>query len=54
MADYLDKKCGSKAKADKYYNHDHTHSSLMGAKTNANNIAKGLKAIHSKLTGYLK
>lgn len=54
MADYLDKKCGSKAKADKYYNHDHTHSSLLGAKTNANNIAKGLKAIHSKLTGYLK
>lgn len=54
MADYLDKKCGSKAKTDKYYNHDHTHSSLMGAKTNANNIAKGLKAIHSKLTGYLK
>jgi len=54
MADYLDKKCGCKEKADKYYNHDHTHSSLLGAKTNANNIAKGLKAIHSKLAGYLK
>lgn len=54
MADYLDKKCGSKAKADKYYNHDHTHSSLLGAKTNAHNIAIGLKAIHSKLASYLK
>lgn len=54
MADYLDKKCGCKAKADKYYNHDHTHSSLLGAKTNAHNIAIGLKAIHSKLASYLK
>lgn len=53
MADYLDKKCGCKAKADKYYNHDHTHSSLLGAKTNAHNIAIGLKAIHSKLASYL-
>lgn len=53
-ADYLDKKCGSKEKAMKYYNHDHTHTSLLGAQTNAKSIAKGLKAIKSPLAKYLK
>lgn len=53
-ADYLDKKCGSKEKAAKYYNHDHTHTSLLGAKTNAKNVAVGLKKIKSPLAGYLK
>ena len=53
-ADYLDKKCGSKEKAMKYYNHDHTHTSLLGAKTNAKSIAKGLKEIKSPLAKYLK
>ncbi len=53
-ADYLDKKCGSKAKAAKYYKHDHTHTSLLGAKTNAKCVAKGLKANKSALANYLK
>ncbi|MBO5185960.1 MAG: rhamnogalacturonan acetylesterase [Prevotella sp.] len=53
-ADYLDKKCGSKAKAMKYYNRDHTHTSLLGAKTNAKSIAKGLKANKSPLAKYLR
>jgi len=53
-ADYLDKKCGSKEKAMKYYNRDHTHTSLLGARTNAKSMAKGLKANRSKLAGYLK
>lgn len=53
-ADYLDKKCSSKAKAMKYYNRDHTHTSLLGAKTNAKSIAKGLKANKSPLAKYLR
>lgn len=53
-ADFLDKKCGNKEKAMKYYNHDHTHTSLLGAKTNAKGVAKGLKAIKSPLAKYLK
>lgn len=53
-ADYLDKKCGSKDKAMKYYNRDHTHTSLLGAQTNAKSIAKGLKQIKSPLAKYLK
>ena len=53
-ADYLDKKCGSKAKAEKYYKRDHTHTSLLGAKTNAQCVAKGLRANHSALATYLK
>ena len=53
-ADYLDKKCGSKEKADKYYKRDHTHTSLTGAKTNAKSMAKGLKKIKSGLAKYLK
>ena len=53
-ADFLDKKCGSKEKASKYFKHDHTHTSLLGAKTNAKSVAKGLRDINSKLAGYLK
>ena len=53
-ADFLDKKCGKKEKAMKYFNHDHTHTSLLGAKTNAQNIAKGLRANKSPLAKYLK
>ena len=53
-ADFLDKKCGSKAKADKYYKRDHTHTSLLGAKTNAQCVAQGLKANKSSLADYLK
>jgi lysophospholipase L1-like esterase len=53
-ADWLDRKCGSKEKAQKYYNHDHTHTSLTGARLNARSMAEGLKAIHSPLAKYLK
>lgn len=53
-ADWLDRHCGSKAKAQKYYNHDHTHTSLKGAQLNAKSIAKGLREIHSELSAYLK
>ena len=53
-ADFLDKKCGSKEKAMKYFNHDHTHTSLLGAKTNAQSIAKGLRANGSELAKYLR
>ena len=53
-ADFLDKKCGKKEKAMKYFNHDHTHTSLLGAKTNAQSVAKGLRANGSELANYLK
>ena len=53
-ADFLDKECGSKEKAMKYYNHDHTHTSLLGAQTNAKSVAKGLRDINSPLAKYLK
>jgi lysophospholipase L1-like esterase len=53
-ADFLDKKCGKKEKAMKYFNHDHTHTSLLGAKTNAQSVAKGLRANCSELAKYLK
>ena len=53
-ADFLDKKCSKKEKAMKYFNHDHTHTSLLGAKTNAQSIAKGLRANNSPLAKYLK
>lgn len=53
-ADFLDKKCGSKEKAMEYFNHDHTHTSLLGARTNAQSLAKGLKAIKSPLAEMLK
>lgn len=53
-ADYLDRHCGSKDKAEKYYNHDHTHTSLPGARLNARMVAKGLKEIKSPLAAYLR
>ena len=53
-ADFLDKKCGKKEKAMMYFNHDHTHTSLLGAKTNAQSVAKGLRANNSPLAKYLK
>lgn len=55
-ADFLDEKCGKVGKeaAMKYFNHDHTHTSLLGAKTNAQSVAKGLKAIKSPVTKLLK
>ena len=53
-ADFLDKKCGKKEKAMKYFNHDHTHTSLLGAKTNAQSVSKGLRANNSPLAKYLK
>jgi len=53
-ADFLDKKCGKKEKAMKYFNHDHTHTSLLGAKTNAQSIAKGLRENKSPLAAFLK
>lgn len=51
-ADTLDKIGQEKAAA--YYNHDHTHTSLLGAKNNAKSVAKGLKQIKSPLAKYLK
>ena len=53
-ADFLDKKCGNKEKAMKYFNHDHTHTSLLGAKTNAQSVAQGLSQNNSPLAKYLK
>ncbi len=43
-----------KEKAGKYFNHDHTHTSKLGAQMNAQSMAKGLRAIHSPLAEYLK
>ena len=40
--------------ASKYFKKDHTHTSLIGARMNAQSIAKGLRAIHSKLADGLK
>ena len=37
-----------------YFNHDHTHSSLKGAKANAQSVRTALKQIHSSLAKYLK
>ena len=36
------------------FNHDHTHSSLKGAKANAQSVRTGLKQIKSPLAKYLK
>jgi lysophospholipase L1-like esterase len=58
--DFLDKKFASKdaekskARASKYFNHDHTHSSKLGAQMNARSLAKGLRDIHSPLAAYLR
>ena len=59
-ADFLDKKFASKdeakskAKASKYFNHDHTHTSKIGAQMNARSVAKGLRDINSSLARYLR
>lgn len=60
-ADFLDKQCGSaktpekaKEKSSAWFNHDHTHTSLLGARNNAQSLAKGLKANNSPLAEYLK
>ncbi len=53
-ADFLDKECGSKEAAMKYYNRDHTHTSLLGAQTNAKSVAQGLRDNGSPLANYLK
>ena len=53
-ADFLDKKCGSKAKAMEYFNHDHTHTSLLGARNNAQSLKKGIIDTKSPLAEYLK
>ena len=53
-ADFLDRKCGSKEKAAKYFKRDHTHTSLLGAETNAKSVAQGLRANGSPLAAYLK
>lgn len=53
-ADFLDKKCGSKEKAQKYYKRDHTHTSKLGALNNAQSVKKGLKKTESTLKKYLK
>ena len=38
----------------KYFNHDHTHSSKLGARTNAQSIAEGLRDLSCPLKLYLK
>lgn len=53
-ADWLDKYCGMKPYAMSYFNHDHTHTSLKGARLNAISLVKGLKKIKSPLTALLK
>ena len=37
-----------------FFNNDHTHSSLKGAKANAQSVRTGLRQIHSSLARYLK
>ena len=51
-ADKYDK-LGEKRVAE-YFNHDHTHSSLKGAKANAQSVRTGLKQINSPLAKFLK
>lgn len=51
-ADDFEKKGEKKTAA--YFNNDHTHSSLKGAKENAKRIAKALKKMDSPLAEYLK
>ena len=40
--------------AKEYYCRDHTHTSLKGAKLNAQSMARGLRAVDSPLARYLK
>lgn len=44
----------AKEKANAYFNHDHTHTSLIGARNNAKSLAIGLRAIKSPLVELLK
>lgn len=59
-ADFLDRKFASKSEekskkaASRYFNNDHTHTSLAGARMNAQSVAKGLCDINSPLAAYLK
>ena len=59
-ADYLDKHCrakspeASKEKAGAYYQHDHTHTSLEGARLNAKMFAAGLRQTDCPLKELLK
>jgi len=59
-ADFLDKKFASsdevrsKQKASKYFNNDHTHTSLLGAQMNARSVARGLRDIQSPLADFLR
>ena len=59
-ADFLDKKFASKSEekskkaASRFFNNDHTHTSLAGARMNAQSVAKGLRDINSPLAAYLK
>lgn len=59
-ADFLDRKFASKSEekskkaASRYFNNDHTHTSLAGARMNAQSVAKGLRDINSPLAVYLK
>ncbi len=59
-ADYLDKHCraktpeASKTKAAAYYRHDHTHTSLEGARLNARMFAAGLRQTNCPLKDLLK
>lgn len=45
IADWLDKHYHNKEQAAEYFNHDHTHTSLKGAKNNAKIIWKALKSM---------
>lgn len=51
-ANALDKM--GKKKAAAYFNHDHTHTSLKGARLNAQSVAKGLHEIGSPVAWLLK
>ena len=59
-ADYLDKHCraktpeASKEKAGAYYRHDHTHTSLEGARLNARMFAAGLRQTDCPLKELMK
>ena len=59
-ADFLDRKFASKSEekskkaASRDFNNDHTHTSLAGARMNAQSVAKGLRDINSPLAAYLK
>ena len=59
-ADFLDRKFASKSEekskkaASRYFNNDHTHTSLAGARMNAQSVAKGLRDMNSPLAAYLK